>query len=271
MWHFWRGRASDTEQLKHLAGMRCLQIQKSLGNQFASGWPRLEYVLTGIKRGDSRSGTPARKWLPITIDVLHRLKDIWLSTPQVPDNIMLWAAACVGFFVFLRVGEFTMSAPQAYDPDVHLNLSDLALDSQIKPSVVQLRIKQSKTDPFRQGINIFLGKTDVAICPVQAVIQYIAVRSPNPGPLFMLSEGTPLTRGYLVSLVQAALRRGGLDDACYNGHSFRRGAATTAAQQGLQDSLIQTLGRWRSDAYKIYIKLPWSQLAQVSQSLAQEH
>ena len=80
-----------------------------------------------------------------------------------------------------------MSAPQAYDPDVHLNLSDLALDSHINPSVVQLRIKQSKMDPFRQGINIFLGKTDVAICPVQTVIQYIAVRSPNPGPLFMLS------------------------------------------------------------------------------------
>ena len=129
---------------------------------------------------------------------------------------------------------------------------------------MQLRIKQSNTNPFWQGINTFLGKTDVTICPVQAVIQYIAVRSPNPGPLFMLSEGTALTRGYLVSRVQAALRRAGLDDACYNGHSFRSGAATTAAQQGLQDLLIQTLGRWRSDAYKIYINLPRSQLAQVS-------
>ena len=49
-----------------------------------------------------------------------------------------------------------MSAPQAYDPDVHLNLSDLALDSHTNPSVVQLRIKQSKTDPFRQGISNLL-------------------------------------------------------------------------------------------------------------------
>ena len=121
-------------------------------------------MLTGIKKVEARSGPPERKRFPITIDVLHRLKDIWLSAPRVPDNnyIMLWAAACVGFFVFLRAGEFTVSAPQAYDPDVHLNLSDLALDSHTNPSVVQLRIKQSKTDLFRQGINIFLGKTDVA-------------------------------------------------------------------------------------------------------------
>ena len=255
----------------YLAGIRCLQIQKSLGNPFANGWPRLEYVLSGIKRVESRSGPPVKKRLPITIDVLCRLKDVWLSAPLVPDNIMLWAAACVGFFGFLRVGEFTVSTPRAYDPDVHLNLSDLALDNHSNPSVIQLRIKQSKTDPFREGINIFLGKTDGAICPVQAVIKYITVRSPNPGPLFVLSEGTPLTRGYLVSRLQDALQRAGLDESAYNGHSFRSGAATTAAQRGLQDSLIQTLGRWRSDAYKIYIKLPRLQLAQVSRSLAREH
>ena len=47
------------------------------------------------------------------------------------------------------------------------------------------------------------------------------------------------------------------------------GAATTASQQGLEDSLIQTLGRWRSEAYKIYIKLPRAQLASVSRALAQ--
>ena len=248
----------------------CLQIQKSLGNPFANGWSRLEYVLTGIKRGDSRSGPPVRKRLPITIDVLHRLKNIWLSTPRCPTISCCGQRHVLASLFFTRWG-FTVSAPQAYDPDVHLHLSDLALDSHSNPFVVQLRIKESKTDPFRQGINIFLGKTDIAICPVQAVIQYITVHSPNPGPLFMLSEGTPRTRGYLVSLVQAALRRAGLDDSCYNGHSFRSGAATTAAQQGLQDSLIQTLGQWRSDAYKIYIKLPRSQLAQVSRSLAQEH
>jgi hypothetical protein len=148
---------------------------------------------------------------------------------------------------------------------VHLNLRDLALDSHTHPTLVRLKIKQSKTDPFRQGVEVFLGRTDTPLCPVQALIQYLGVRSPTPGPLFVLSTGSPLSRSHLV---HTALRQAGLDESRYNGHSFRIGAETTAAQQGFEDFLIQTLGRWRSEAYKIYINLPRAQLASVSRALA---
>ena len=138
--------------------------------------------------------------------------------------------------------------------------------------MVQLRIKQSKTDPFRQGVNVYLGKTTTSLCPVDAIIRYIAHRTKlRPGPPFVTSTGTPLTWAYLVSNLKAALSRAGLDDSLYNGHSFRIGAATTAAAQGLEDSLIQTVGRWRSDAYKVYIKFPRSQQASVSQTLVRTH
>ena len=42
----------------------------------------------------------------------------------------------------------------------------------------------------------------------------------------------------------------------WNGHSFRslRGAATWAAQVGITETEIQTLGRWKSDTYKAYIE-----------------
>ena len=39
----------------------------------------------------------------------------------------------------------------------------------------------------------------------------------------------------------------------YSGHSFRRGAATQAHLQGLSEDDIRTLGRWKSDAYRLYI------------------
>jgi hypothetical protein len=44
------------EGLKHLSGIRCLQIQKALGNPFVSGsMPRLEYVLMGIKHVEAHA------------------------------------------------------------------------------------------------------------------------------------------------------------------------------------------------------------------------
>ena len=108
------------------------------------------------------------------------------------------------------------------------------------------------------------------ICPVQAILQYLKVRSPSHGPLFVFQSGSPLPRSSLVSHVQAALQQANIPHKVYNGHSFRIGAATTAVQRGLEDSLIQTLGRWKSAAYKIYIRLPREQLASVSRSLVNE-
>lgn len=252
----------------YLSGIRFTQIQQGLDDPFSTkSMPLLEYVLAGIKHAQAKVGIPPKPRLPITPDILAHLQARWISIPGTYNGIMLWAAACTGFFGFLRAGEFTVPSAQAYDKEVHLNLNDLAIDSHTNPSVIRLRIKQSKTDPFRKGADIYLGATKAAICPVQALIAYLAVRSATPGPLFIFQSGTPLTRATLVSHLQAALQQTGLCPASFNGHSFRIGAATTAAKCSIEDSLIQTLGRWKSNAYLEYIKIPRQQLADIAPAL----
>ena len=238
------------QNLKHktikayLSGLRFTQIHLGGGNPFQNdAMPQLEYVLKGIKRVQARPAEPPNQRLPITGDIMRSLHAVWISEHPDPDNVMLWAAACVGFFGFLRAGEFTSPSANAFNPEVHLGLSDIALDSHTSPTMVRLRIKQSKTDPFRLGVDVFLGSTGANICPVQAIIQYIAVRSPNPGPLFVTQEGSPpLTHAMLVTRLHTALQQAGIPSGQYSGHSFRIGAATTAAKNGMEDSLIQTLG-----------------------------
>ena len=68
--------------------------------------------------------------------------------------------------------------------------------------------------------------------------------------------------------VKSGLLKAGIDARSYSGHSFRIGAATTAAEKGVDDSIIKTLGRWESLAYLQYIKVPRSHLAGISGLIA---
>jgi hypothetical protein len=78
---------------------------------------------------------------------------------------------------------------------------------------------------------------------------------------------TPLTKPEFVAAVRKALAAIGYVDKDYAGHSFRIGAATAAANAGLEDSTIRTLGRWNSAAFLSYIRLPREQLASISKQL----
>ena len=69
-----------------------------------------------------------------------------------------------------------MPSKTVYDPETHLALADIAIDGKENLSVIQVMIKQSKTDPFRQGVHLCLGKTGSLVCPVNAILAYLAVR-----------------------------------------------------------------------------------------------
>ena len=71
-----------------------------------------------------------------------------------------------------------------------------------------------------------------------------------------------------MSKVRDALVTLGLSAQSYAGHSFRIGAATAAAQAGIEDSVIQSLGRWNSNAFLRYIRTPREHLAAYSRDLA---
>ena len=137
-----------------------------------------------------------------------------------------------------------MPDTEAYDKSVHLGIDDIAIDNPSSPSFVRVRITQSKTDPFRRGVNLFLGRTRTDLCPVAEILSYIVVRGVGLGPMFRFADGCPLTRSRFVAQVRAALTTAGIEEGSYCSHSFCIGAATTAAARGIEDSVIKTLGRW---------------------------
>ena len=144
------------------------------------------------------------------------------------------------------------------------------MDSHTDTRTVKIHLKKSKWDQFGKGVDIYLGRTDLDICPVTALLAYIETRGSGLGPLFMDSSQARITKLWFIGQFQDVLATAGLPQQEYAGHTFRIGAATTAASVGLEDFTIQLLGRWQSAAFLRYLRTPGTQLATLSASLVRQ-
>ena len=169
----------------------------------------------------------------------------------------MWAACCVAFFGFLRCSEFTSPGLSQYHPTTHLSFSDLAIDNRSAPSLIQITIKESKTDPFRRGTQVFFGKRDTAICPVEAIIKYLTFRGTNPGPLFIWPNLEALTRQFFATSLTSLLKAAGLHVHIATPTVFELGLLPQPCQLAFRTD-VKMLGRWT----------PPSELASFSKILA---
>ena len=91
--------------------------------------------------------------------------------------------------------------------------------------------------------------------------------SKQKGPLFSGGRFSPLSRANVTAALRQLLQGTNEEAKNYASHSFRIGAATTAAAAGLPLALIKTLGSWKSNAYETYIQYLPSSLYAVSSLL----
>ena len=182
----------------YLAAIRHMHVCKGLHNHYSHQiTTRLLLVLRRIKR--RQAGTHFTKLrLTITIPILYSIKRALSKEAPSYDNTTFWAMCCTAFFGFLRVGEFTIPAGGSYDTSCHLSLRGVAVDNRANPRLLQLLLRQSKTDPFKQGVKVYMGATDSTVCPIQAVLSYLKQRSTKPGPLFITKKGQRLDKEYVL-------------------------------------------------------------------------
>ena len=251
----------------YLSAIRFVQIRTGLPDPSATPSPKLPYVLNGIRRASPQHTRIQR--LPVTPALLSSIHSLWSQQPITFDKTMLWAAFCTGFFGCMRAGEFTATSEHIpTNQQQYLASTDLTVNCHHNPQVITLHLRHSKTDQFSRGAHIYFGRTQSVLCPVSALLAYMAIRPPTPGPLFIFQDGTPLTRQKLVYHLRKAVSNLGLTTAGYSGHSFRIGAASTAARVGINDSTIQLMGRWKSSAFLTYIRSSKDQLVRVSTLMA---
>ena len=179
--------------------------------------------------------------LRLTIQILYK---IWayLLTMIIPSysNIMLWAMCRLAFLAF------SGSANSPYIPGQNLYgptlLQDVLIDSRDTPRMLRVTIKQSKTNPFKKGVQLYIGAMDRRIYPVNAMLAHLGVRKGQAWPLFITKQGRGFTRQMFSSALDALLTHLKLDCRIYNTHSFRIRTATSAVRVRIPHCQIKILG-----------------------------
>ncbi|KAF5393592.1 hypothetical protein D9757_000002 [Collybiopsis confluens] len=260
-------RALQPKTIKsYLSSVRSLHVDAGLPFDACES-PTVQRLIRGIKR---YYGEKARNpKLPVTAALMDKLASFrYVSFGR--DEANFDAAYKLAWSGFLRCGEFTVGDKEIFNPAVHLTRACIQFLPSIEaPTHIRLTLPESKTDPFRKGVSIIVAAVPHSrFCAVTALKQlFVAHPLPLDSPLFSMVDGRSMTRSFFISTLKSRLLSIGVDPAGYSGHSFRRGAATSAAAAGYSDYEIQLLGRWRSDAYKLYLDVPVGRLLHLSARL----
>ena len=131
-----------------------------------------------------------------------------------------------------------------------------------RPSYVKIFIDKSKSDQHKVGDYVVIAKTGSATCPVEALKKYLfKAKVGRKGYIFRgmqkVRNGHVLRRAdkavsysSLRRDILGAVSRIGLEKSRFGLHSMRRGGATRAARNGVNDRLFKKHGRWRSERAK---------------------
>ena len=250
----------------YLAGVRFAYLQAGIPNPLVladkSNVQQLHSVLKAVKR---IQGLPAKPRMPITIEVLEKMCCVLHQGVFSPFlECMLLAACTAAFAGFLRCGEFTVRNPQ----QTYLRMRDVQMGN----DCYILHLPSSKTDPFRRGTDIHIFQTNSTTCPTNAMAVYLQVRrasgATQQDPLFITPANDVLCRQFFIQHIRDVLVAAKIHAQNYSGHSFRIGAATTAASRRIESHLIMQLGRWQNDAYRGYIRTPLSAIKQAQVQMA---
>ena len=74
-------------------------------------------------------------------------------------------------------------------------------------------------------------------------------------PLFLLDTGKILTRNNIKKRFQKLIQEMNLNLTDFQLYSLRIGGATSMARRGVDHRVIQIAGRWKTDCYRVYIRI----------------
>lgn len=196
--------------------------------------------------------------LPITPDILAKLVEFTgVVVVSKYERVLLQAMFLLAFYAFLRLGEMAAQSKSAKHSSSVLQVDNIALLHTKAGTVkaMNVTIVNFKHNSSGRPVSILVKSSQSQPCPVAHMVKYLRLRGGQLGPLFVFEGSVPVTRSYFSQKLSQCVRLAGFDPCKFKGHSFRIGAATFAASKGIPEAKIQTMGRWKSSAFRKYIRI----------------
>ena len=89
-------------------------------------------------------------------------------------------------FRFFLFGELLPYSAKEFWPATNLAWGGVAVDDRLKPSMICIHLKKFKCDQFGTGADVILGKTGGTICPVAAIVAFLALCGHKLGSSFLI-------------------------------------------------------------------------------------
>ena len=205
--------------------------------------PLVQATIAGSKK---LRADPVRRKLPLQPCHLLAFLDRAHSSRHYDDFLFAVILSC-SFYACHRTGELVIKNDRdLFDWRKIIKRSSLTFTIRHAGYI----LPYSKTDRFYKGTHILFAEQSVAN-PVLLLRAYVVRRDAFHGAkpaLFICRDGSLPTRSWFDSKFFSFL------DRSFGGHSPRAGGATFYASLGLSEDVIQAIGRWTSQSWKIYIR-----------------
>ena len=201
-------------------------------------------TMTGCMR---RFGTPVERKAPLSHANLLLILDSMVSEPS-HDELLFAALILTGFHALLRLGELVFP-----DKKNLRNYRKITLRHSVSlhQNHYSFFLPSHKADRFFEGNTILVQRLNTPTDPYNPFVKYLRSRDiffPIHPELWLTSSGHVPTRHWFMSRLRAFFPNE------IAGQSMRSGGATSLAEAGADLATIQAIGRWSSEAFRIYIR-----------------
>ena len=201
-------------------------------------------TLNGCKR---LLGSATARKSALTHDHLRQVLDHFGNSTDHDDNLFV-ALIFTGFHALMRLGELCWPDNPALQ-----NFEKVSKRRTVKwlEHRYQFTLPGHKGDKFFEGNEIIIQKSNNSTDAYGPFLKYLRSRDtlfPYNPELWLRSNGSIPTRSFFITRIHS------LFDSSISGHSMRAGGATSLAEAGVSPNIIQAIGRWKSDAWQIYVR-----------------